>query len=71
MFVLGGIYADLYPHIVTTVTESLRHQVLSAPWADFDILPGTLGSGAAMLGAAYEAVRTVYTHPSPWISPDA
>lgn len=71
MFVLGGIYADLYPHIVTTVTDSLRHQVLSAPWADFDILPGTLGSGAAMIGAAYEAVRTVYTHPSPWISPDA
>ncbi|WP_029069061.1 ROK family protein [Jonesia quinghaiensis] len=71
MVVLGGIYADLYPYIVETITQALRSQVLSAPWATFDILPGTLGSGAAMVGAAHEAVRDVYTNPSPWISTDA
>nr|WP_042188537.1 ROK family transcriptional regulator [Kibdelosporangium sp. MJ126-NF4]CEL18309.1 Xylose-responsive transcription regulator, ROK family [Kibdelosporangium sp. MJ126-NF4]CTQ97793.1 Xylose-responsive transcription regulator, ROK family [Kibdelosporangium sp. MJ126-NF4] len=66
--VLGGTYARLEPWLHDLLLEELTVRVVSATWSQIRILPSTLGTEAAVRGAAASAVRAIVADPDPFIT---
>jgi predicted NBD/HSP70 family sugar kinase len=66
--VLGGTYALLEPWLCELLQEELDRRVVSATWSQVRILRSTLGTEAAVRGAASSAVRSIVADPDPFIT---
>jgi predicted NBD/HSP70 family sugar kinase len=66
--VLGGTYALLEPWLRDALQEELDLRVVSADWSKVRILRSTLGTEAAVRGAASSAVRAIVADPDPFIT---
>jgi predicted NBD/HSP70 family sugar kinase len=66
--VLGGTYARIEPWLHDLLQEELELRVVSAAWSQMRILPSTLGTEAAVRGAASSAVRAIVADPDPFIT---
>ncbi|TCO44254.1 putative NBD/HSP70 family sugar kinase [Actinocrispum wychmicini] len=66
--VLGGTYAVLEPWLREVLQEELDLRVISADWSQVRILRSTLGTEAAVRGAASSAVRAIVADPDPFIT---
>lgn len=65
--VLGGAYARLYPWLSGPLRTTLRSRVMSSAWSPVDVVRSSLGTEAAVRGAATSAVRTILADPDPFI----
>jgi predicted NBD/HSP70 family sugar kinase len=61
--VLGGFFGQLAPWLDAPIADELQAHVLGAPRATPQILPSTLGPGAAVRGAAATSLRRVFADP--------
>jgi predicted NBD/HSP70 family sugar kinase len=61
--VLGGFFGQLAPWLDAPIADELQAHVLGAPRATPQILPSTLGAGAAVRGAAATSLRRVFADP--------
>lgn len=66
--VLGGTYARLEPWLRAPLQDELDRRVISASWSQVRILRSTLGTEAAVRGAASSAVRAIVADPDPFIT---
>ncbi len=66
--VLGGTYAALAPWLHEPLQDELTLRVVSAAWSPITILQSTLGTEAAIRGAATSAVRAIIADPDPFIT---
>lgn len=66
--VLGGTYARIEPWLHDLLLDELTTRVVSATWSQLRILPSTLGTEAAVRGAAASAVRAIVADPDPFIT---
>jgi predicted NBD/HSP70 family sugar kinase len=66
--VLGGTYALLEPWLREVLQEELDLRVVSAGWSKVRIVRSTLGTEAAVRGAASSAVRAIVADPDPFIT---
>ncbi|ALG09094.1 ROK family transcriptional regulator [Kibdelosporangium phytohabitans] len=66
--VLGGTYARIEPWLHELLLDELNLRVVSATWSQMRILPSTLGTEAAVRGAAVSAVRAIVADPDPFIT---
>ncbi|EHR50997.1 transcriptional regulator/sugar kinase [Saccharomonospora marina XMU15] len=66
--VLGGGYARLHRWLADPLLAELRTRVVSAPWSRIEVLPSSLGTEAAVRGAAASVVRTIVADPEAFIS---
>ena len=66
--VLGGTYATLEPWLRDVLMEEVDLRVISADWSEIRILRSTLGTEAAVQGAATSAVRAIVADPDPFIT---
>ena len=62
--VLSGLYAALAPWLVSPLSEGLTASVVTHAWSPISINVSTLGSDAALLGAAGTAVQRVLADPA-------
>lgn len=67
MIVLGGIYQKLHSYLTPVIVETLSANVVSAPWAQFDVLPSTVDGYSSLLGAATTVTREVHLSPAAWL----
>jgi predicted NBD/HSP70 family sugar kinase len=65
---LGGSYARLEPWLRPSLREELDRRVVSAGWSPVRVLRATLGTEAAVRGAAGAAVRAITADPDPYVS---
>jgi len=61
--VLGGIYAALAPWLEQPVTDELRRRVVANRWQPVTVVVSTLGTQAAVRGAAGVCVERVLRDP--------
>jgi len=66
--VLGGSYARLEPWLRPSLQDELGSRVVSAAWAPVEVLRATLGTEAAVRGAAGAAVRAIVADPDPYVA---
>jgi predicted NBD/HSP70 family sugar kinase len=66
--VLGGAYATLEPWLSPGLLDELSGRVVSARWSPVRVLRSTLGSAAAVRGAAGTAVRTIRADPDSFVA---
>jgi predicted NBD/HSP70 family sugar kinase len=66
--VLGGTYARLAPWLWEPLRAELTQRVVSSEWSPIEIIASTLGSEAAVHGAAGSAVRAILADPDPYIT---
>lgn len=66
--VLGGTYAALAPWLREPMETELAARVVSAAWSPITILTSSLGTLAAVRGAAESAVRTIIADPDPFVT---
>jgi predicted NBD/HSP70 family sugar kinase len=66
--VLGGTYARLDPWLRDVLKEEVDLRVISADWSEVRVLRSTLGTEAAVQGAATSAVRAIVADPDPFIT---
>jgi predicted NBD/HSP70 family sugar kinase len=66
--VLGGFLAPLTPWLLPAMEREIATRVLALPWAPLTVAASTLGSDAAVRGAATSALRSVFDDPSGWIA---
>jgi predicted NBD/HSP70 family sugar kinase len=66
--VLGGTYALLEPWLRDLLQDELDRRVVSAAWSQIQIVRSTLGTEAAVRGAASSAVRAIVADPDPFIT---
>ncbi|MET0237098.1 MAG: ROK family transcriptional regulator [Kibdelosporangium sp.] len=66
--VLGGTYARIEPWLHDLLQEELELRVVSAAWSPMRIVQSTLGTEAAVRGAASSAVRAIVADPDPFIT---
>jgi predicted NBD/HSP70 family sugar kinase len=66
--VLGGTYARLEPWLRESLLAELDLRVISVAWSPISILRSTLGTEAAIRGAATSAVRAIVADPDPFIT---
>jgi predicted NBD/HSP70 family sugar kinase len=66
--VLGGFFAPLQRWVRPAVEREIRARVLAARWAGVDVVASTLGSDAAVRGAAHAALASVLSNPAGWIA---
>lgn len=66
--VLGGSYARLEPWLRPSLQDELGSRVVSAAWAPVEVLRATLGTEAAVRGAAGAAVRAIVADPDPYVT---
>jgi predicted NBD/HSP70 family sugar kinase len=69
--VLGGIYAPLTPWLAEPVSRELTSRAIAAAWAPVVVRASTLGTAAAVVGAAGSVIRTVRDTPAPWLARSA
>jgi predicted NBD/HSP70 family sugar kinase len=69
--VLGGIYAPLARWLVGPVSQELSRRAIAAAWSPVVVRPATLGTTAAVVGAAGSVVRAVREAPAVWLAHSA
>jgi predicted NBD/HSP70 family sugar kinase len=67
--VLGGTYARLAPWLWEPLRAELTQRVVSSEWSPIQVIASTLGSEAAVHGAAGSAVRAILADPDPYVNP--
>jgi len=65
--VLGGLYAAVAPWLVPEVERELNNRVIAHAWHPVTVRVSSLGSDAAMLGAAGSVLRRVLDHPAHYL----
>lgn len=65
--VLGGIYADLAPYMMSSFRAELSARVISRARAPVEVFVASLGADAAMRGAAGAVLQRVLADPSAYI----
>ncbi len=66
--VLGGTYARLAPWLWEPLRAELTQRVVSSEWSPIEVVASTLGSEAAVHGAAGSAVRAILADPDPYVT---
>ena len=62
--VLGGMYAELAPYLQDVLERELAVRVLSSEWAPVEVVVASLGTEAAMWGAAGSVVHAFLGDPA-------
>ena len=62
--VLGGFYADLAPWLLEPVNAELRDRVVNHPWSSIEVVVSSLGTEAAVRGAAAVSTRRIIEDPA-------
>jgi predicted NBD/HSP70 family sugar kinase len=65
--VLGGAYARLHPWLVDPLSRELRTRVMSYAFSPIRVIRSTLGTEAAVRGAAGSAVRAIVADPEAFV----
>ena len=66
--VLGGIYAPLTPWLGPPISHELAARAITAPWAPVAVRASSLGTTAAVVGAAGSVIRAIRDRPGTWLS---
>lgn len=66
--VLGGIYAPLTPWLAEPISRELAERAITAPWAPVAVRASSLGTTAAVVGAAGSVIRAIRDAPAAWLS---
>ncbi|MBX9244845.1 ROK family transcriptional regulator [Actinotalea ferrariae] len=69
--VLGGIYAELAPHLAGAVSEQLGRRVISAAWSSVEVSVAQAGRYPAMTGGALSVLQALVDDPAGWAGEDA
>ncbi|PFG34251.1 ROK family protein [Sanguibacter antarcticus] len=65
---LGGAYSELADLLEQVVLTELTTRVLAARWSTFAVHRAPVGTGAATIGGARQALADVVSDPTPWLA---
>ena len=67
--VLGGLFGRIHPYVSDIVDGELDRRALAAPRRLVQVVPGSLGAEAPLLGAAELAFEPLLADPAAWLRP--